>query len=76
MIIEIPDNKINEYLNALNKGIVALNDVEGAFILGLEIPSKWSKWQRKKGLSDEDACIEINNALNILQEIYNQIENA
>ena len=75
MIIEINDNDKDDVLNALNKGIVALNDVQGHFIFGLEIPKKWSDWQKKKGFDDEEACIEINKSLNILEAIYKQIKN-
>ena len=71
MTIEINDNEIEKYLDCLNNGIVALNDVYGCFFFNCEIPRKWLKWQGNR--SNEECLKILGQRLDKLKELYNKI---
>ena len=77
MTINIPDNKIEDYAKAVNKGIIALSDVQTAFFFWIEessLSSAWLKWKEKTGYTSDQCYEEIKKSLDILNELQNEID--
>lgn len=71
-VIEADDKE--KLLCALNNSIVALTDIAAAFYTGCEVPSKWFKWMNKYNRSYEDCYSVLKERLELLRNIYKQIE--
>lgn len=76
MIINI-DEKSEDLLDAINNGMMALNEIRKIFFYGLsdELPGEWYKWYIKKQNSNSDKCYQlISDRLAVLNKLYNIID--
>ena len=73
MKIELEVEDKEEFINAMNNAIIALNDIQSEInLMGFTKNVKFSKLVDKYGY---DKCVEIlENRLNMLHDAYNQIQ--
>ena len=72
VVIQVEDKE--EFLDALNNSIVALNEVKNKFFLGaINLNNQWETWLQKHN-NNIDECVELlTRRLEILNDVYNQI---
>ena len=73
LTIEVEDKE--EFISALNNAIITFNNLACTVLLGLEVPEAFNKMLMDKvGPDPDDQYAFLNKRVNILKDVYYQLE--
>ena len=75
IVLDLNIETKDELLDAINNGIVALNNIRGLFALGIDwqLPHEWLEFLKKHNNNKNECDILLTERLKLLHQIYNQL---